>query len=161
EQSTSRHPFPAAGGSMYRRLLSLCLTCLLVSALSARFEDAPAPDAGVLPVGADGKPLNLDFETGTLKDWTATGTAFRNQPAKGAPVHPRRADMHSRHQGSYWIGTYERQSDQPQGTLTSAPFKITHPYASFLVGGGPHATTCVELVLKEGGKEKVFHRASG
>jgi hypothetical protein len=29
----------------------------------------------VLPVGADGKPLNTDFETGDLRDWTATGEA--------------------------------------------------------------------------------------
>jgi hypothetical protein len=35
----------------------------------------PKADPGVLPVGADGKPLNLDFETGTLKDWTATGSS--------------------------------------------------------------------------------------
>ncbi len=138
---------------MYRCLLVVCLACLALVPLSAR------ADEGVLPRGSDGKPLNLDFETGTLKDWTATGTAFRNQPIKGDTVHRRRADMHSRHQGTYWIGTYEGQGDKPQGTLTSAAFRITHPYASFLVGGGPHPTTCVELVLKDSGK--VFHRASG
>ena len=31
---------------------------------------------GLLPQGADGKPLNTDFETGTLQDWTAEGKAF-------------------------------------------------------------------------------------
>ena len=45
-----------------------------------------ANDVGVLPVGADGKPLNLDFETGTLKDWTAEGDAFEGQPIKGDTV---------------------------------------------------------------------------
>ncbi len=130
----------------------LTVTSLMVAADSSN-------DVGVLPVGADGKPLNLDFETGTLKDWTATGTAFQGQPIKGDTVAPRRGDMKSRHQGNYWIGTYERKGDAPKGTLTSVPFKITHPYASFLVGGGPHVNTCVELVLKEG--VKVFHRASG
>jgi hypothetical protein len=34
----------------------------------------------VLPVGADGKPFNLDFETRTLKDWFAKGNAFEGQP---------------------------------------------------------------------------------
>jgi putative membrane-bound dehydrogenase-like protein len=141
---------------MCRRLLALpfVLLCLLAAKPSAE-----TGDAGVLPVGADGKPLNLDFETGTLKDWTATGDAFSGQPIKGDTVHPRRGDMRSRHQGQYWIGAYERKGDRPQGTLTSVSFKITHPYASFLVGGGPHPTTCVELVLEDTGK--VFHRASG
>src|SRR5580693_6906028 len=138
------------------RLLSLpfVLLCLLSLGHSAASEEE-----GVLPTGIDSKPLNLDFETGTLKDWTATGTAFTGQPIKGDTVHSRRGDMSSRHQGNYWIGTYERKGDGPQGTLTSAAFKVTHPYASFLVGGGPHPTTCVELVSKETGK--VFHRASG
>jgi putative membrane-bound dehydrogenase-like protein len=139
--------------------LSRLLPLLAVACLALAVSAADGDDIGVLPVGADGKPLNLDFETGTLKDWTATGDAFKGQPIKGDTVAPRRSDMRSRHQGNYWIGTYERQGDRPQGTLTSASFKITHPYASFLVGGGPHATTCVELVLKETGQ--VFHRASG
>src|SRR3954452_10568896 len=125
--------------------------------------DAPAraqeAKEGVLPVGADGKPLNLDFETGTLKDWTAEGEAFRGQPIKGDTVNNRRSDNRSRHQGEYWIGGYERVQDKPTGTLTSVPFKVTHPWASFLVGGGPHEVTCVELVRKDTGL--VFHRSSG
>ncbi|HEY3788356.1 MAG TPA: PVC-type heme-binding CxxCH protein, partial [Urbifossiella sp.] len=122
----------------------------------------PAADAarldGVLPVGADGKPLNLDFETGTLKDWTATGDAFKDQPIKGDTVFARRNDNHSRHQGQYWIGGYEKYADPPTGTLTSVPFKATRRWATFLVGGGPHEKeTCVEIVC---GKDVIF-RASG
>ncbi len=135
---------------------ALFLALAIAIAASAQ---TPPPDGGVLPVGADGKPLNLDFETGTLKDWTAEGKAFDGQPIKGDTVAPRRSDSKSQHQGQYWIGTYEKLGDKPQGTLTSAPFKITHPWASFLVGGGPWMETCVELVLKE--KNEVFFRASG
>src|SRR3954452_16305289 len=129
-------------------------------ALFAPGQVAPsANDVGVLPVGADGQPLNLDFETGTLKDWTAEGDAFKGQPIKGDTVNPRRSDNRSRHQGEYWIGGYEKVQDKPQGTLTSVPFKVTHPWASFLVGGGPHLETCVELVQAD--TRKVFYRASG
>ncbi|HXD85730.1 MAG TPA: PVC-type heme-binding CxxCH protein, partial [Urbifossiella sp.] len=118
----------------------------------------PTPAEGVLPVGADGKPLNLDFETGTLKDWTATGDAFKGQPIKGDTVFSRRGDMKSRHQGQYWIGGYEKLGDKPTGTLTSVPFSATHRWASFLIGGGPHEKqTCVEIVC---GKEVIF-RATG
>src|SRR6516162_7389686 len=114
---------------------------------------------GILPLGADGKPLNLDFETGTLKDWKAEGDAFIGQPIKGDTVAKRRGDMKSQHQGDYWIGGYERNGDKPQGTLTSTPFKVTHPWASFLVGGGPWPETCVELVRND--TKKVFSRTSG
>src|SRR5436305_9124975 len=103
-------------------------------------------DIGVLPLGADGKPLNLDFETGDLRDWTAEGDAFKGQPIKGDTVVKRRADSRSEHQGEYWIGGFEKFGDKPQGTLTSAPFKVTHRWGAFLVGGGPHESTCVELV---------------
>jgi putative membrane-bound dehydrogenase-like protein len=133
-------------------LLSLALT------LPAA-DPAKTPPEGVLPVGADGKPLNLDFETGTLKDWTADGDAFRDQPIKGDTVFPRRGDMHSRHQGQYWVGGYEKHGDRPQGTLTSVPFKVTHPWASFLVGGGSHPETHVELILQP--QNEVFFQASG
>ncbi len=137
-------------------------TCLALGSLllvvAIRGQTPEAGD-GVLPVGADGKPLNLDVETGTLKDWTAEGDAFKRQPIKGDTVNPRRNDMKSQHQGQHWIGGYERFGDKPQGTLTSVPFKVTHPWGSFLVGGGPWLETCVELVRKDSGK--VFFRASG
>ena len=130
---------------------------LLTLALVASADPAKTPPEGVLPVGADGRPLNLDFETGTLQDWTAEGTAFQGQPVKGDTVAPRRGDMKSEHQGQYWVGGYEKLGDKPTGTLTSVPFQVTHPWASFLVGGGPWPETCVEVVA---GKEVIF-RASG
>src|SRR6202008_3189164 len=96
-----------------------------------------AADPGVLPTNAAGKPLNLDFETGDLRDWVAEGEAFKDQPIEGDTVHARRKDMHSKHQGKYWIGGFERFGDRPTGKLTSVAFVVTHPWASFLVGGGP------------------------
>lgn len=119
---------------------------------------AESPD-GVLPVGPDGRPLNLDFETGTLKDWTAEGLAFGNQPSRGDAVFRRRRDMRSQHQGQFWVGTYEAFGDGPQGTLTSVSFRVTHQRASFLVGGGAGPATCVELVRDDTGE--VFSRTSG
>lgn len=102
--------------------------------------------AGIKPLGRNGAPLNLDFETGTLRDWTAEGTAFRQQPVKGDTVNARRSDMKSQHQGDYWIGTFERDGDKPQGTLTSVSFPVAHPFASFLLAGGSHENTRVEIV---------------
>src|SRR5262249_5356362 len=100
-----------------------------------------------------------DFETGTLKDWTAEGDAFSGQPIRGDTVFPRRSDMKSQHQGNYWIGGYELRGDKPQGTLTSVPFKVTQPWASLLFAGGSHPTTCCALVLRDNGT--VIRRASG
>jgi putative membrane-bound dehydrogenase-like protein len=156
----SRRTLRHKGITMNRRALPLvALVPILILAQPAYPAGPPPSPKGVLPLGSDGRPLNLDFETGTLKDWTATGTAFAGQPVKGDTVHKRRSDMRSRHQGNFWIGTYERKGDPPQGTLTSAAFTVTHPWASFLVGGGPHTTTCVELVRAD--TSKVFFRASG
>jgi putative membrane-bound dehydrogenase-like protein len=139
-------------------MTSLLLSLALLTP-AADPEPQKTPPEGVLPVGTDGKPLNLDFETGTLKDWTAEGDAFRGQPVRGDTVNVRRGDMRSRHQGEYWIGGYEKLGDKPRGTLTSVPFKVTHPWASFLVGGGAHAETRVELAIPPGGE--VIFRASG
>ena len=122
-------------------------------------KDPPTPKEGVRPVGADGKPLNLDLETGNLKDWTADGEAFAGQPIKGDTVAKRRGDMRSQHQSDHWIGSYERNGDKPQGTLTSVPFKVTHSWASFLIGGGRWPETCVELVRND--TKNVFSRTSG
>src|SRR5262249_29787924 len=42
--------------------------------------------------------------------------------------------------------------DGPRGTLTSNPFTVEQPWASFLVGGGTYTSTRVEVVLEETGK---------
>jgi putative membrane-bound dehydrogenase-like protein len=116
-------------------------------------------DDGVLPTDRAGRALNLDFETGTLADWRAEGEAFAGQPVEGDVVAARRSDMKSGHQGRFWVGSFERDGDRPKGSLTSAAFVVTKPWASFLVAGGRHAETCVELARVDTGK--AFFRTSG
>ncbi len=114
---------------------------------------------GIVPTDAEGNRLNLDFETGTLQDWTAEGEAFRDQPIQGDTISRRRSDMRSGHVGKYWIGGFERQGDQPQGTLTSVAFEVTHPFASFLIAGGPHRETRAEILRED--TNTVIFRLSG
>jgi putative membrane-bound dehydrogenase-like protein len=132
----------------------MCFLSLVVACLALSQEDA-----GVLPKGDDGRTLNLDFETGDLRDWKVEGDAFKGQPIEGDVVHARRADMHSKHQGRFWLGGWEKGGDRPTGTLTSVPFTVTHTFASFLIGGGGHNTTVVQLVRADTGRE--IFQASG
>jgi putative membrane-bound dehydrogenase-like protein len=117
------------------------------------------PRSGTVPTDAKGAPLNLDFESGTLANWKAEGDAFARQPVKGDTVHARRDDMRSDHAGQFWIGTYEIAGDKPRGKLSSVPFKVTQPFASFLVGGGSSRQTRVEVVLKD--SDQVIYQVSG
>ncbi|MFN7139433.1 MAG: PVC-type heme-binding CxxCH protein, partial [Limisphaerales bacterium] len=140
-----------------KNLISKTAAFLALSMLSplALFANDP-----ITPVGRTGVPLNLDFEDGTLKDWTIEGKAFEGQPIEGDTVAKRNGPGGtSAHQGRYWIGGWEKLKDNVTGTMTSAPFKITHPYASFLVAGGNWPETRVELVEVESGK--VFFKATG
>jgi hypothetical protein len=77
---------------MKRAYVAVLGLIVLSTAICLWAADSKGPQ-GELPLGADGKPLNLDFETGTLKDWTATGDAFNRQPIKGDKVAARRSDM--------------------------------------------------------------------
>jgi len=95
----------------------------LASAQDAK-PNSSATEEGFLPTGADGKPLNFDFETGTLKDWRAEGEAFAGQPIAGDKVNARRADMHSRHQGKFWIGTHEVRRGERPIELTQREFEL-------------------------------------
>ncbi len=130
-----------------------------VAAAHAGSGSDQAGPGGVVPTNASGRPLNLDFEAGSLADWKAAGDAFKGQPIAGDTVHRRRGDMASRHAGRYWVGTYEIAGDAPRGTLTSVPFRVSKPFASFLVGGGSQGATFVELVRTDTG-QSIF-RASG
>ena len=50
--------------------------------------------------------------------------------------------------GAYWVSSGVAGSAR-KGTLSSAPFEVTHPYASFLVSGGAFTSTRVEIVLAD------------
>src|SRR6266536_3889450 len=129
------------------RLTVLAALIVMLCAMPLR-----AADQGILPNDDNGKPLHTDFETGDLRDWTIlSGNAFVGQPIKGDTVHARRGDSHSRHAGNYWIGTYEVHEDGPRGILQSKPFKVTHPFAKFLIGGGTDDEG-VDIILADSGK---------
>lgn len=129
--------------------------------LYAQSVNEPTNSTGILPKAADGRELNLNFETGDLTDWTATGEAWKDQPHKGpiSPDRPFGGDKKSQHTGDFWVGGYEFHRDPPQGTLTSARFIASQPWASFLLGGGNFPETRVELV--NNADKKVIFKASG
>jgi putative membrane-bound dehydrogenase-like protein len=139
--------------------LCALLSLLMIGLNTLQAQDKKADADEITATAADGRVLNLDFEKGTLEDWKAEGEAFAGQPIKGDTVAARRGDMRSAHKGDFWIGGYEKVSDPPIGTLTSVPFKVTQPFASFLANGGDAATTRVELVRKDTGE--AFFKTSG
>ncbi|MCA8996426.1 MAG: hypothetical protein KDA80_05570 [Planctomycetaceae bacterium] len=148
--------------SSLQRLLTVLIVLAGVSPLlAADTTNEPLNSKGSLPKTTDGRALNLNFEKGDLSDWTATGNAWDQQPVKGGidQNRPFGGGKKSLHTGEFWIGGYEKLQDGPQGTLTSAPFEVTAPWCSFLVGGGSFEETRVELVNTEDGK--VFFKVSG
>ncbi|MCP4784151.1 MAG: DUF1080 domain-containing protein [Fuerstiella sp.] len=130
-----------------------------------KFKPAPVKaekkEAGVPPTGDDGKALNLGFEDGTLKDWTASGTAFEGQPVDKDGIASRWPGQTSQKAGQYFIGGYETTgNDALVGQLLSAPFAVTHPFASFLVGGGSTGSTRVDLIQADA-PDKVIYTVNG
>ena len=102
----------------------------------------------------------FDFEHG-LSGWTSSGTAFNNQPTYGDNPTARNRGQPSKHEGDWWIGTYENrprpsdpgggnQGDDKKGTLTSPVFVITGDTFKFLIGGGCVASEVRAELLVEG-----------
>lgn len=116
------------------------------------------PIAGKIPM-KNGKPLNLGFEDGTLNDWTATGDAFTSPifSQDPSPIHEK--DMKIGFEGKNFLSSGGTVNYVLTGTLQSVSFKVTHPYASFLVSGGALVDTRVELVLAD--TKKVVYQSTG
>jgi hypothetical protein len=130
--------------------------------LAAQPKALPPPKLvkSINPAAADGRALNFGFEEGSLRDWQSEGKAFEGPVIKGDAVAARRKDMRSNHKGERWVGSYEQtNSDTATGTLTSVPFPVTQPYASFLIGGGASLKTRVEIVNAL--NDTVLFRATG
>lgn len=109
---------------------------------------------GIKPKKA-GKELNLNFEKGTLQDWTATGDAFTDAliSADPSPVHEK--DVKLGIVGKYFLTSGGTKYYKKTGTLTSEPFPVTQPFAAFKVSGGALQDTRVELVRADT-KEVIF-----
>lgn len=114
--------------------------------------------AGILPKkGA--KTLNLNFEKGTIEDWTATGDAFTS-PLVGSDITTvYEKDVKTGSSSAYFISSGGTKNYKRTGTLTSVPFMVTQPFASFKVSGGALQDTRVELVQAD--NNKVFYQITG
>lgn len=140
--------------------LVLCFHSYLYSA-AARASSALRSASPEQAAETSGQEMQFtwDFETGDLLGWEKVGNAFDYQPTLHDNPTARGGGEPSNHQGSYWIGTHERfqgrdgqspgdiQGDGPQGALTSPAFTIPSGTLSFLIGGGSHVETRVELVI--------------
>ncbi|MFT3701039.1 MAG: plastocyanin/azurin family copper-binding protein [Agriterribacter sp.] len=113
---------------------------------------------GTLPM-KDGKPLNLNFETGTLKDWMPKGDAFTSPLINTDPSPVHEKDMNIGREGKYFVTSGGTKMYQRTGSLTSVPFVVTQPYASFRVSGGALRDTRVELV--DAATDTVFYEVTG
>ena len=107
-------------------------------------SDEPRVASEGVAAEANGRVLNLDFETGTLDDWTATGDAFA--VVKGDVVPGQSPDKRGGKTSAYWVSS-NTDGGVRKGTLTSVPFRVSQPYASFLVSGGAFTSTRVDLLL--------------
>ena len=125
--------------------------------MEGRIDVSEAPRAapeGDLPM-ANGKPLDLGFESGTLENWTVEGDAFAvvsGQAASGTGAAV------SGRAGAYSVSSMAGGNSH-RGTLSSTPFRVSEPYASFLIAGGAFASTRVELVT--GDDNKPIYTISG
>ena len=113
---------------------------------------------GKLPA-KNGQTLNLNFETGTLKDWNATGNAFANPiySEDPSPVHEKKVNIGF--EGKHFISSGGTTNYKLIGTLTSVPFKVSQPFASFMVSGGALQDTRVEIVSAD--TKKVIFKSTG
>lgn len=113
---------------------------------------------GFLP-SYKGKKLNMDFETGNLSDWVATGNAFSEVTKSDDLTKYFEKDMSLGSSGRFFISSGGTINYKWTGTLASNKFKVTHSFASFLVSGGALLDTRVELVLAE--QNQVIFQSTG
>jgi sucrose-6-phosphate hydrolase SacC (GH32 family) len=101
-------------------------------------DPLPAALAEFVPQGK----LVADFESG-YADWKADGDAFGNEPARGTLPHQQPVGGFK---GERLVNSFN-DGDRAQGTLTSPLFEITAKHLSFLIGGGAHEQTRVDLLV--------------
>ncbi len=86
-----------------------------------------------------------DFESGTFDKWTVEGEAFGTSPSPGS--YPGQHEI-ANFEGTYLVNSFNG-GDDSRGTLTSSEFTIERDYINFLLAGGMHPDTYMELVIDE------------
>ena len=93
-----------------------------------------------------------DFEREEFAPWTTTGTAYGHGPVAVAEL----PDYHDvrHHRGERVVTAHQarngedvREADEHTGALSSPPFVIERDYVHFLISGGSHEGTAVQLVV--------------
>jgi len=103
----------------------------------------------------------FDFESGDLQGWEVVEGKFPKLVCNREFFFHQKVNYNK--QGSYYLSTLElpksdRPSDTATGVLESPVFVLSGSPASFLIGGGSHATTYVALCTGDG---QEVRRASG
>lgn len=84
-----------------------------------------------------------DFEADSYKNWTVEGESFGTSPAKGSlPGQQDVAGFEGKGLANSYYG-----GDDSRGTLISPEFTIERDYINYLIGGGMHADTYIELLV--------------
>jgi putative membrane-bound dehydrogenase-like protein len=117
-------------------------------------QEGAAAVAAIEPT-AGGQPLNLDFEAGTLEDWVAEGEAFSAEAVRSVAT----SSAVTGQEGERWVSSGDTLTYLATGRLTSRPFTVDQPFASFRVAGGALKDTRVELVRADG--DSVVFEISG
>lgn len=96
-------------------------------------------------LAAEGAPdiLLADFEGPDYGAWKAEGAAFGPGPARGTlPGQMEVTGFEGRGLVNSFYG-----GDASKGVLTSPPFRIERRYINFLIGGGGHPGTSIQLIV--------------
>ena len=139
-----------AGADFPESLLSAARTAVeagavLVLAGRSALLDLLATTTGGKPLDAASTRPNVpfqDFEKG-YGAWTVEGEAFGKEPARGTLPNQQHV---SGFQGEGLVNTY-LGGDDATGRLVSPPFAIERRFIRFLVGGGAHRSTQVQLLV--------------
>ncbi len=91
----------------------------------------------------EGDKVFCDFESENYGDWQVEGQAFGPGPAVGGFANQMQV---SGFLGKRLVNTYFG-GDGSKGKLTSPEFKIEMPFISFLLGGGGHPGTHIDLLV--------------
>ncbi|HET8736256.1 MAG TPA: cupredoxin domain-containing protein, partial [Pricia sp.] len=148
EGSTTSISFWAEGDDTYYCTVPGHRAAGMVGKFQIVEGDISAPViAGIVPM-ENGKPLNVGFERGNLSDWKTTGEAFK-KPLFTRLAEAFKEDDQIGFDGDFFLSSGGTKNYKLKGTLTSVPFKVEYPFASFRVSGGALADTRVEIVLAE------------